>query len=239
MNQREYIRHVVAAKRQWHTPADPREAQAGFRGWYSRGYLPHFDKPGLIQFISFRLADALPASRRHEWVALLQREDERERLLGIERYLDRGHGSCCLRDGAIASLVQENLLHFDGRKYRLFAWVVMPNHVHVLVQETAVPLAVVVKDWKSYTAHQINRRLGKSGTVWQREYFDRYIRDQEHFNKAVHYIEWNPVKAGLVREPQEWPWSSHAWREAHKGASEPGPRDYDPTSNPVNRRIDG
>jgi REP element-mobilizing transposase RayT len=239
MNQREYIRQVIAGKRQWHTPVEPDESHAGFHGWYSRGYLPHFDKPGLVQFITYRLADAVPAARRHEWIALLRCEEERERLRGLERFLDRGYGGCCLRKEPIAALVQENLLHFDGRKYRLFAWVVMPNHVHVLAQETAVPLAILVKSWKSYTAHQINARLGSSGTVWQREYFDRYIRDREHFHKAIHYIEWNPVKAGLVREPREWRWSSYVWRTHARGPGEPGSRDYDPATNPVNRRSYG
>ena len=82
------------------------EAKLGFRGWHSRGYLPHFDVPGVRQMITYRLADAMPASRRQEWEALLAIEDERERCIEIEAYLDAGHGECHLRRPEIAAVVQ-------------------------------------------------------------------------------------------------------------------------------------
>jgi hypothetical protein len=90
----ETIRH----KRKWHAPPNREAAKLGFRGWHSRGYLPHFDMPGLVQFINDRLEDAMPANLRHEWATLLAINDELRRRTKIEEYLDRGRGSCLLRD---------------------------------------------------------------------------------------------------------------------------------------------
>jgi REP element-mobilizing transposase RayT len=120
----------------------------------------------------------------------------------ISRYEDAGHGACWLRDERIAELVEGALLHFDGRRYRLIAWCVMPNHVHALVETVEDwPLAGLVHSWKSFTSHEANRILKRSGEIWLREYHDRFIRDDRHFAKVVSYIESNPVKAGLVRTP--------------------------------------
>jgi putative transposase len=210
MSRRVY--ETVREKRAWQAPPESAEADIeqliSSRGWYTRGYLPHFDKPGTIQMVTSRLADAMPTERRQEWEALLAIEDQRECRTRIEEYLDRGHGACYLRDPIIARLVEDNFLHADGQRYRLLAWIVMPNHVHVLFELWNVPLALILKSWKSYTARMANRMLNRSGKFWQREYWDRYIRDESHFNRARHYIEWNPVKANLVRSPEEWPWSS-------------------------------
>ena len=179
------------------------------KGWYSRGYLPHFDHPGLVQMITFRLADALPT----QWVAALQQtlpaEKNAVQRRRIEEYLDAGHGACHLRDPVIGRLVEDALLYFDGQRYRLLAWVVMPNHVHTLV-ETApgYPLPELVHSWKSFTARSANKLLGRRGEFWQPEYFDRYVRDADHFDNALRYIHQNPVKAGLVPRAEDWPFSS-------------------------------
>lgn len=100
--------------------------------WYSRGYLPHFDHPGLIQMITYRLADALPAAVLLRLKA--EAKDDSEKRRRLEAYLDAGHGSCSLRDPKIARIVEDAFLHFDGQWYKLLEWVVMPNHVHVLVE---------------------------------------------------------------------------------------------------------
>ena len=110
-------------------------------------------------------------------------------------------------------MVQENLWHRDGVQYRLLAWVVMPNHVHALIEVWQNPLPEILKNWKSYTAKVANHILGREGTFWQDDYFDRYIRDEEHYRRAVLYIENNPVKAGLVRLAAHWPWSSPHFRD--------------------------
>lgn len=134
------------------------------RGWYSRGYLPHFDQPGLVQMITFRLNDALPAAKRVEWEEFLKIKDDATRREEIEAYLDAGHGSCSLRDERVARLVEEALLHFDGLRYHLLAWVIMPNHVHTLIEILpGYPLAEVVHTWKSFTAKRANTILSGSG----------------------------------------------------------------------------
>jgi len=94
-------------------------------------------------------------------------------------------------------------------RYHLLAWVVMPNHVHVLIEVIqGYPLGDVIHSWKSFTAKQANKILGKTGAFWQRDYFDRFIRDEAHFANVVNYIHHNPVKAGLVRRAEDWPFSS-------------------------------
>ncbi len=134
----------------------------------------------------------------------------------IEAYLAQGRGSCLLQDPAIASLVEDSLMHGHGRKYELIAWVVMPNHVHVIVrslEEGAVPS--IVQGWKSFTSRQIRRKIGGSGAIWMRDYFDRWIRSGDHLDKAIRYVHENPVVAGLVGYAGGWPFSSanpeHGW----------------------------
>jgi putative DNA methylase len=180
--------------------------------WYSRGYLPHFDHPGLIQMITYRLADALPATV----LATLEREakDDLEKRKRIEAYLDAGHGSCSLRDPRIACMVEDAFLHFDAKRYRLMEWVVMPNHVHVLVEiEPHYQLSGIVHSSKSFTAKEAIKILGTSGHYWQPDYFDRFIRDDTHYSNAVRYIHENPVKAKLVSRAEDWPFGSAARRK--------------------------
>jgi REP element-mobilizing transposase RayT len=178
---------------------------AGAPQWYSRGYLPHFDEGGLTQTLTFRLFDSMPQELLDLWRKELRlvptREANRECRERIDAYLDRGHGSCYLRDDRLAEIVQNALLHFDNQRYRLHAWVVMPNHVHAL--DTAEPgweLSQIAHSWKSYTATECNKVLQRKGEFWQREPFDRYIRNEKHFASAWRYIEENPVKAACVRK---------------------------------------
>lgn len=217
------VQEIVRDKRTWEErPEVPQAADdfsKPFRGWYGRR-LPHCDKPGLIQFISYRLRDAMPTCRRHEWQSLLTMEDERARITKVEAYLDAGYGECFLRNPAIAQIIENNWLHFDGSSYRLIAWVIMPNHVHVVCEVWAESLPRIVKSWKAYTAAQANKLLARTGQeFWQPEFFDRYIRDEEHFAKTIRYVENNPVKAGLVKFAHEWPFSSAnpQWKWSEEG----------------------
>jgi len=106
-------------------------------------------------------------------------------------------------------MVQENLIHFDGIKYKLHAWVVMPNHVHYLATPGAgYSLSEIVHSCKSFTAHEANRILDRKGRFWFPEPFDRYIRNHDHFEKTIRYIESNPVKAGLCEKVSDWRFSS-------------------------------
>jgi REP element-mobilizing transposase RayT len=204
IKRRRNLRELVHDKTKWTEPLSSADKALGFRGWHSRGYLPHYDVPGALQMIPYRLHDAMPADKRHEWEELLEIKEERHRRIKIEEYLDAGRGKCFLRQPEIAAIVEGNLLHFDGIRYRLLSWVVMPNHVHVLVEIREMPMSLIVKNWKSFTSKAANRQLGRAGTFWQTDYFDRYIRDSEHLKKAIRYIENNPVKAGLVKFPGEW-----------------------------------
>lgn len=190
--------------------------------WHQRGYLPHFDRPGLIQGVTFRLHDAVPKQLLQRWkteLSIGEGSEADEASLGelrrrIARCEDQGLGACWLRRPGIAELVESALMHFDGTRYRLLAWCVMPNHVHALLETYAGnPVGSVVGTWKSFTARRANEILGRKGPFWQRDYYDRYIRDAEHYSAALRYIENNPVKAGLVSRPEEWPWSSAAKRQ--------------------------
>jgi menaquinone-specific isochorismate synthase len=127
----------------------------------------------------------------------------------IERLLDRGAGSCLLANPRIARAMSEVLSHFDGSRYELFAWCVMPNHVHAVVRPLGGhALSEILHSWKSYSNRVVNRVLGKSGAIWQREYYDHLVRDEEDFLRCVRYVIANPRKAGL----RDWPWVGSAVR---------------------------
>ncbi len=180
-------------------------------GWTNRGYLPHFDKPGLIQAITIRLGDSLPKEKRSEWEHLLLITEDAERIRQIEDYLDLGAGSCVLRQHECAAIVQNALLHFHEQRYHLTAWCVMPNHAHILFKVfEGHPIGKVIHSWKTFTAREINKALGRHGPLWQEDYFDTFMRDDEHQATEIAYIENNPVKARLVKRAADWPWSSAA-----------------------------
>jgi REP element-mobilizing transposase RayT len=183
-------------------------------GWHSRGYLPHFDGGEIPQFITSRLADSLPQKLLDKWRDELRHDDcdvDAALRKRIELYLDRGYGECRLRDPRVAKMVQNSLLFFDGSRYRLASWVVMPNHVHMLLTPCEnQDLSAILQSLKSYTANKANKLTGRTGQFWQPESFDRWIRDADHFARVVAYIENNPVKACLCKRPENWPFSS-AW----------------------------
>ena len=192
--------------------------------WHSRGYLPHFESSAVIQHVTFHLADSLPVAVLRRWEAELRHfpSEKRnvERRKRVDAWIDAGHGSCILREPVVAEMVQASLPSFDSLRYRLLAWVVMPNHTHVLFQTMeGWSVAKTVASWKKFTARKICdfRRKNGEGTcapIWHREYWDRYIRDREHLARAIEYIHENPVKARLVGSGKDWPWSSahRDWR---------------------------
>ena len=137
----------------------------------------------------------------------------RERRTKLEEYLDRGLGECWLRQPRIAVLAEDALRCFDGQRYRLGAWAVMPNHIHVLLEVWQTPLALLLKSWKGFTARKANKLLGREGAFWEREYWDTRIRDEQQLRKAVRYVEANPMKANLVPEAKAWQWSSARFRD--------------------------
>jgi putative transposase len=210
------VRDLIEGKREW-SKALPQEAiERGFFGWHEGGYLPHRDEPGLIQFVTFRLADAFPEELRSEWEGLLKIEDDRKRRIELEAYLDKGRGECHLRRPEVAKLVEDSLRYRHGEQYELRAWVVMPNHVHLLFRVQDVPMWRLVDAWKGYTAKELNKILGRKGKLWQDGYWDTYMRDGEHEARTRRYIENNPTKARLVASPQEWLWSSARFRDRYE-----------------------
>ena len=131
-----------------------------------------------------------------------------EKLKRVHQNLDQGYGSCYLKNSIAASIVKSALLKFDDEKYDLLSWCIMPNHVHVLIK-TKIPLDKIVHSWKSFTSKEIIKKLNLNiKTFWQVEYHDRYIRDSKHFNLCKTYIEENPLKAGLVNNAKDWPYSN-------------------------------
>jgi REP element-mobilizing transposase RayT len=109
----------------------------------------------------------------------------------------------------IAALVEAALLHFDGQRYRMLAWCLMPNHAHAVVEMMdGHSLSDIVGGWKSFTAHKANEQLGRAGRFWHADYFDRFMRNEEHLSQTIEYVEQNPVKAGLVGRASDWAWSS-------------------------------
>ena len=204
--------------------------------WYSRGYLPHRHRIGLLQSITFRLADSLPQEKLQELRAQRELAELGHQALGtnhtvaerrkIEAWLDAGMGCCALRHPAMAAVVEDTLLKFDNQKYKLIAWCVMPNHVHVLI-DPLISLKRIVQSWKSYTgrwafAHcaELGLRAPKRAThnhcatedsqniFWMPDYWDRFIRNKDHLQNTIDYIHNNPVKAGLCPTPEQWQWSS-------------------------------
>jgi len=172
-------------------------------GWHSRGYVPHFDAPQVAQTVVFRLADSLP---RHLVPARLRAPEAAQEL---DVGLDKGDGACWLNRPEIAAEIENALLHFDAERYFLLAWCVMPNHVHVMVEmRDCFRLGDQVRSWKTFSARRANERLRRTGPFWSADYFDRFVRGDRHYEIALNYIEYNPVKAGLVSAPELWRWSS-------------------------------
>lgn len=182
-----------------------------------RGNTPHWEMPNAVYSVTFRLADSLPAGTMDRLAHEREARERRARTTmermhvrraferDLDEHLDRSTGECALGDPRIAQVTVETLQLFHHR-YELFAWCVMPNHVHVVMQvHGEQSLARILHSWKSYTAHRANAILGRTGTFWQREYFDRIVRDEEDLYRTIQYVVDNPVKAGL----KDWPW---VWR---------------------------
>ena len=180
---------------------------------HTENRLPHWQQEGATYFVTFRLADAIPWRLRGQWEeeretwlrlhpepwsAEIEREYHQRFSGAIEQWLDAGHGACLLRKPDCAKIVAETLRHFEGERVAMISFVVMPNHAHALfVQNPVWPLEKLLQSWKRFMTREINKRLGRTGSLWQRDYFDRLVRDEKHFANCVRYIRRNPEKAGL------------------------------------------
>jgi len=197
-------------------------------GLHSRGVLPHLKREGGTYFVTFRQAGTLPKEVllrfKQERKAILQQAEAAKRPLTwheqeelfrwyssrVDKHLDAGHGACHLRDPALAAIVAGAIQFFEGQRYELRAWVVMPNHVHVVVwPKPPQTLSAILHSWKSYSAHEINHRLPTPVVpFWQGESYDHLIRDEDDLHRCCHYTLMNPVNAGLCARMEDWKWSS-------------------------------
>ena len=218
---------------------------------HCRGYLPHIENKQ-YQMITFRLYDSVPKEVVEEWKEMLSllggsqtsslREPRRhsfstykteaDRLLALlDKYEDAGYGSCVLKDDKIAKIVHDAIFFYHGKKYNVISWCIMPNHVHVLIEVMKnISLSSILHSWRSFSSNEINKVLNRSGRLWMPEYFDRFIRDNDHFNNVVDYIHNNPVKAGLVKEATDYKWSSAGYANffplcLKQDACEPGEKE--------------
>lgn len=175
--------------------------------------LPHWQQTGASYFLTFRLADSIPQTQlkiweeeradwllRHRGPSSEEVEVEYQRLFSgrVDPHLDAGTGACILRKPGAAGVVSEVLLAGNGERFVIHCFVVMPNHVHLAVTlGDGESLPRLVKIWKGVSSRRIGRQLRIEGRLWQRDYFDRIIRDEDHFFRVVRYIRANPAKAGL------------------------------------------
>ncbi len=175
--------------------------------------LPHWNQTDCYCFVTWRLDDAMPKEKLdlwndakqawltrnpEPWDVSTEQEYHMRFSSRLEEWLDAGHGSCVLKHPAIRKIVSDAIAHFDTVRYLLISYVIMPNHVHVLLKlKTGYQLAEVMHSWKSFTAKAINHALNRTGTLWQPEYWDRLIRNERHFIAYLCYIRDNPKKAHL------------------------------------------
>ncbi len=176
-------------------------------GFYKHRNLPHLDEAFAVQFVTIVLADAAPAGQQPRR-PIVANSDGDMLFLKIDAHLDRGRGSCLLRKEQYASLVIDVVCGSSDLGYIPIAWVVMPNHVHLLLQQTESQLGHAIGRIKARCSTRINRMRGSSGKLWQGSYFDRKIRSIEHLWNTIEYIHDNPVAAGLVDMPEKWQFSS-------------------------------
>ncbi len=204
------IAPYVASEKHETNYFDPREPTA-----HLAGNLPHWRQDGGLYFVTFRLADSLPAGKLKElqsekdlWLQQSPKpakdseeytpwQNEYKRLFQdrVDGWLDAGQGGCILEDSSVRDVVEETLFHSDGNQYRLDSFVVMPNHVHILVAPLKdCLLSDIVKAWKSVSARKIMKMAGMEAPVWQKEYFDYIVRSPEGLEKFREYICSNPQR---------------------------------------------
>nr|MBF0223333.1 transposase [Desulfobulbaceae bacterium] len=168
------------------------------------GNLPHWRQDDVSYFVTFRTADSLPKEKlelwqqeKDEWLSLHpepQDKNTKQEFIKkfperLQKWLDQGFGKCLLKELEHKEIVQNALKHFAGEHYDLDEFVVMPNHVHVVVTpKKGYELSTILHSWKSFTATQINRKTGQSGAFWQKESFDHIVRNPEQLEKIRAYI---------------------------------------------------
>jgi REP element-mobilizing transposase RayT len=175
---------------------------------FYRRHLPHWQRADSALFITWRLQGSLP---RRIVGASLKESDPGKRFLLLDSELDKAlYGPTWLKDARLAKIVSDSVCYGEEHLhlYRLSAYVVMSNHVHILIWPKAL-LPDITKAIKGFTAREANLVLGRTGKkFWQDESFDHAVRNEDEFYRIARYVERNPVKAGLVESAKDWPWSS-------------------------------
>jgi putative transposase len=162
--------------------------------WVREGNLPHWYQPGVTYSVTFRAEDSVPQGLLESWYSQRDASFTRQFM----EYLDRGFGACVLRRPDFARIVADSLAHFDSERYHLDCYVVMPNHVHLLVCLLGqTEIESLCRSWKKFSATQINRVLGNRGRFWQEESFDHLVRSPQQFDALRIYVAENPIKAKL------------------------------------------
>ena len=183
--------------------------------YYERN-LPHWQPEGATFFVTWRLFGSLPAQKRTARNGCAtgnvpKVDTPGERFVRLDRALDRtAIGPHWLRIPNVADRVTKLILKGDQELgyFTLHAFVIMPNHVHLLMRPRRA-LCRIMNGIKGATANAANEILGRTGKpFWQEESFDHWVRTEKEFGKIFAYIERNPLSAGLVARPEEWPWSS-------------------------------
>jgi putative transposase len=175
---------------------------------FYRRRLPHWHPEGVCIFLTWRLHGTLP--RNEDLAPMAPNTTEGQIFVALDRHLDRAStGPTWLKDPRVAVCVVEALYKAERWKmYELHAWVIMSNHVHVLLNPL-VPVWKITRAVKNVSARDANLVLERTGNAfWQDEFYDHWVRDSQEFKRIVRYIEANPMKAGLVNSVEEWPWSS-------------------------------
>jgi REP element-mobilizing transposase RayT len=178
--------------------------------------LPHWNQEDCYCFVTWRLEDAMPKEKLDEWkqerdawiehhpkpwTDETSREYHSQFSHRLDEWLDAGHGSCVLKNPPVRKIVADALEHFDGQRYELASYVIMPNHVHVILRlKPGYALADILHSWKSFTAKAVDKLLGRTGPLWQPEYWDRLIRGEPHLHACLTYIWDNPGKARLAKD---------------------------------------
>ncbi len=212
------------------------EAPPGFRGLdesapiksYYRN-LPHWRQNGATYFVTFNLADALPANKRNE-LAAMRREWERRFppprdetiwteyaktvFRKVDKWMDAGYGACWFRQPVCANELHRSILHFHGERYEIGCFVIMANHCHLIMKPLdEYELEDEVGSIKNVTAIFVNKHESLAGQLWQQESYDRIIRDEEHLYRVAQYIGANPRRAGF--QVDRWHrWMNPAWQDA-------------------------
>lgn len=195
-------------------------------------HLPHWRQRGATYFVTFRLADSIPQEHLtalKRWREIWEKENPpprteqqwerlaREITSRCDAWMDEGYGECVFQDAALAKCMEDSLRHFQDTQCFTSCYAVMPNHVHAVMMPRAnVQLQDLLGRIKAFVSRHVNKTLGRSGSLWASESYDRIVRDEEHLYRVVQYIGRNPRKAGIPQEAWiRWihpDWVKAGWR---------------------------